>query len=108
VQQAIEGRLPWILLNVADPSSKQRIATDWDDGLATVSFEGLSVSAATFTPDSAGRAGQTNGPTNLAHQFPGQDGSVLRPTEYTWEPWNQPEYEERLKQSYHVLRRELK
>jgi hypothetical protein len=107
-QNTIEGRLPWILLNVADPSSKQRIATDWDDGLGTVSFEGVSVSAATFIPDSDGDAAQTNGPTNLVHQIPGQDGSVLRATEYSWEPWNQPAYEERLKQSYHVLRRELK
>jgi hypothetical protein len=106
-QNTIDGRLPWILLNVADPSSKQRIATDWDDGLDTVSFEGVSVGAATFIPNSDGQTAQTNGPTNVAHQIPGQDGSVLQSTEYTWEPWNQPEYKEQLKQSYHVLRREL-
>lgn len=31
----VEGRIPWVLLNVADPSSKQRIATDRERGLET-------------------------------------------------------------------------
>jgi hypothetical protein len=32
---------------------------------------------------------------------------MIQSTEYTWDPWDQHEYEERLKQSYHVLRDEL-
>ncbi len=106
-QNTIEGRIPWILLNIADPSTKQRIATDWDDGLSTVPFDGVTVSASTFDPGADGRAVETDGVTNLTHQIPGRDGSTVRSVEYTWEPWSRPAYTERLKQSYHVLREEL-
>lgn len=53
---AVELRLPWILLNVADPSSKRRIASDWAAGLENVPFENLTVSAATSAPDADGTA----------------------------------------------------
>ena len=103
----VEGRVPWILLNVADPSTKQRIATDWSDGLSTVPFDGVTVGAVTFTPGAGGRAAETDGPTNVAHQIPSRDGSTARSVEYTWEPWNRPDATERLKRSYHVLRERL-
>jgi hypothetical protein len=48
-----------------------------------------------------------DGPTNLTDQLPGSDGTVLDSVEYTWEPWDQPAYRERLKESYHVLRDQL-
>ena len=102
----IEGRIPWVLLNVADPSSKQRIATDWSEGLSTVSFNRLTLSAGTYIPDS-GRQGEAvaiDGPTNVADSLPAVDGSSIRSAEYTWQPWNRPSYEERLKESYHILR----
>ncbi len=103
---AIEGRLPWTLLNVADPSSKQRIATDWDDGLGTVPFDGVTVCAVTFTPESENsrRAALTGGTTNVIDQIPAREGSVITSAAYEWEPWNQPAYEERLKESYDELR----
>lgn len=101
----IEVKLPWILLNVADPSSKQRIQTDWAAGLDTTEFETLSVGAATYTPAADGRAQATGGPTNLHRAAPGTDGRRLRTTTYGWERWDQPTYQERLKESYHHLRR---
>ena len=104
---AIEGRLPWLLLNVADPSSKQRIATDWPDGLDTVGFDGVTIGAMTFVPRSDGTAADTDGPTNVVDTVPGQDGSVVRTADYSWETWDQPAYEERRKKSYDVLRAEL-
>ena len=102
----IEGRIPWILLNIADPSTKRRIATDWSEGLSTVAFDHLTVSVGTFVPDAArdGRAADIGGSTNLTDHLPERDGSVVRPAEYTWDPWDRPAYEERLKQSYHILR----
>jgi hypothetical protein len=102
---AVEGRLPWVLLNVADPSGKRRIATDWADGLGTAEFEGVRVGALTFTPDADGRAAVTGGPTNAAHRLPQGSGSTLGSVEYAWEPWDRPPFTERLKKSYHVLRR---
>ncbi|MFC6874570.1 hypothetical protein [Halobellus marinus] len=106
---SIELRLPWILLNVADPSSKQRIATDWEESLGPVPFDGVTLSAGTFLPDGDrdGDAVAVDGPTNLTDQLPGSDGTVLDSVEYTWEPWDQPAYRERLKESYHVLRDQL-
>nr|WP_284009188.1 hypothetical protein [Halomicroarcula sp. YJ-61-S] len=33
----------------------------------------------------------------------GIDDGTVRTVRYAWDRWNQPAYEERLKQSYHVL-----
>ena len=101
---AIEMRLPWILLNVADPSSKQRIATEWDDGLQKTAFDGVKLSAMAFVPDESGQAAAIDGPTNLCHQIPDRRGARVGAAEYTWEPWDRPAYEERLKESYGILR----
>jgi hypothetical protein len=91
------------LLNVADPSTKQRIASDWDDGLATTSFESVAVGAATYNPNADGEAQQLSGETNLTHAVPGLSSGELRTTEYSWETWSDVAYTERLKESYHVL-----
>ncbi len=101
----VELRIPWILLNVADPSGKQRIATDPEAGLDTVSFEGVSVGAATYEPDAEGVARETDGATNLTHGT--QGGTDLETFDYAWDPWDIPEYEPRLKRSYDVLRDRL-
>lgn len=100
----VELRLPWMLLNVADPSTKQRIQTDWAAGLDVADFDSVAVGAATYAPDSDGAARELSGATNLARAAPGTDGGTLRTVAYGWEPWNDPAYEERLKESYHVLR----
>jgi len=101
--RTIEVRLPWVLLNVADPSTKQRIASEWDDGLDTVSFESVSVGAATYRPDGDGQAAAVSGETSITHAVPGLTNGELNTTEYGWETWSDVAYTERLKQSYHVL-----
>nr|WP_236044419.1 hypothetical protein [Halomicroarcula salinisoli] len=103
--RTIELRLPWVLLNVADPSTKQRIASAWADGLDTVSFDTVTVGAATYRPDGTGAARAVDGATNLTHSAPGQSDDRLATSEYGWETWSQPEYSERRKQSYEVLRK---
>jgi hypothetical protein len=105
---AVEGRLPWVLLNVADPSSKQRIAAEWEDGLSSVGFDGVSIGALTFAPEpeQGGQAAAIDGPTNVTHQLPASDGSAMQSVEYAWEPWDQPAYEERLRESYYILRKD--
>lgn len=107
-RNVVDGRIPWVLLNVADPSGKRRIATDWERGLETVPFDGVTVSAATFRPqpERSTQAVDTEDITNVSHQTPGRDGSTLQPAEYTWDGWDQPEYTERLKESYHILQDE--
>ncbi|WP_262177087.1 hypothetical protein [Haloarcula laminariae] len=104
--RTIEVRLPWVLLNVADPSTKQRIASDWEDGLATVSFESVTVGAATYRPDGDGQAQGVSGETNITHAIPGLTSGELNTSEYSWETWSESAYTERLKESYHTLERE--
>ncbi|WP_323675926.1 hypothetical protein [Halorubellus sp. PRR65] len=101
--RTIEVRIPWVLLNVADPSARRRIASDWDDGLDAVSFDAVTVGAGTYRPDADGRARTVPGETNLTHAIPGLSGDELRTTEYAWETWSDVAYSERLKQSYDVL-----
>lgn len=104
-QSVIEGRIPWVILNIADPSTKQRIATNWSEGLSTVSFDHVTLSAGTYAPDPSGNGRATNidRSTNVTDTIPEIDVSSIQPAEYTWESWDQPSYEERLKESYHIL-----
>jgi len=101
--RTIAVRLPWVLLNVADPSTKQRIASDWEDGLATVPFESVTVGAATYRPDADGQAQAVSGETNITRAIPGLTSGDLNTAEYNWETWSDVAYTERLKESYHVL-----
>lgn len=104
--RTIEIRVPWVLLNIADPSTKQRIASAWEDGLATESFDSVTVGAATYHPDADGQAQAVSGATNLTHAVPGLTSGELATVEYDWEPWSEVGYTERLKESYHVLENE--
>jgi len=101
--RTIEVRLPWVLLNVADPSTKQRIASDWADGLATVPFESVAVGAGTYQPNADGQAQPAAGETNLTHALPAVTNGELHTTEYNWDTWSEGAYTERRKESYHVL-----
>lgn len=102
--RTIEVRLPWVLLNIADPSTKQRVTSDWGDGLAKVPFETLTVGAATYRPDREGRAQASSGETNLIHTIPGLTNGDLDTVNYDWATWSDVAYTERLKESYHVLK----
>jgi len=65
-----------------------------------VSFDSISVAAATFSPED----GNTAGGADLLHAVPGVAGGTLRTGEYGWEPWIVPEYRERRKESYGIVR----
>lgn len=104
-RDVIELRLPWILLNVADPSTRQRIATAWGDGLDVTDFDDVHVAAATYDPQGGETATAGTGVESLAHAVPGRTATRLETTAYSWPSWDRPAYEERLKQSYHVLDR---
>ncbi|CCQ33611.1 membrane lipoprotein [Halorhabdus tiamatea SARL4B] len=101
----VELRLPWLLLNVADPSTRQRIATDWDAGLDVTDFDEVRVAAATYDPRDGETSPSGTGVDSVAHALPGRAGTRLETTSYSWPSWDRPAYEERLKQSYHVLDR---
>lgn len=104
-RDAIELRLPWLLLNVADPSTRRALGDFWaEDAITFEEFDELSVAGATIAPAADGTARPTDGDSNLIHAIPGVEGGHLDRVSYTWETWNEPRYVERLKASYSTVR----
>lgn len=94
--KVVEGRIPWQLLNVKDPSLKEVMADIWNSGLTgSEKTEGIRLSVAlvnqqkvemTFPKESKGLITKDN--THL----------------YTWNEWEEPAYSERLKKSYSIMK----
>ncbi|WP_345242391.1 hypothetical protein [Pontibacillus salipaludis] len=83
--QVIEIRIPWQLLNIKDPSQKEQMTDLWKEGLkGSRNFENLSIMAYTK------QGNEINSKTNFLP--------------YTWENWNEPKSEERLKKSYDIMK----
>jgi hypothetical protein len=92
----LELRLPWLLLNVKDPSQKQIMGNIW-------SKEGLNSSV---TIDSISAAIViTNSQKEIEQRVPSSNGTWMN---YTWDNWEQPMYHERLKKSYDILQNAYK
>jgi hypothetical protein len=102
---AVEVRLPWLLLNVADPSRRRRLGDFWTDGLETYeTVDEIAVAAASYVPsDSDGTAATLDAPTNLTHAVPGVTDEELRPLSFVPPTWDRPAYTERLKRSGHAV-----
>lgn len=76
----VEVRLPWLLLNVSDPSSKKIVGDMYKyDGFVPIDVGDISVG---LLADGAARAAVGN---------------------FSWDAWEQPTYHERLKESYPIL-----
>lgn len=100
----IEIRLPWLLLNVADPSSRLALANIWEGDVAQFeSFNSISLAAGTYKPRSDATAQPIPGATNLTHALPSVADGSLTTGEYSWETWTEPNYEERRKESYWII-----
>ncbi|PZE19601.1 hypothetical protein [Paenibacillus xerothermodurans] len=88
----IEIRLPWMLLGFTDPSQahvwsypygKQAVETEEADGIRIEPhLQASSTSGAASAPASA----------------------AVEPLNYEWDHWDEVDYHERLKQSYHVIK----
>ncbi|ELZ40251.1 hypothetical protein C463_15060 [Halorubrum californiense DSM 19288] len=98
---AVEVRLPWLLLNVADPSRRRRLGDFWAEGLdAYETFESIDVAAASYVPgDGGGDATALDAETNLTHAVPGSADGGLDALSYVPQTWDRPAYTERLKES---------
>lgn len=82
----VEIALPWQLLNVMDPSTKQIMGDLYqNDGIEAVSVENIYLGAAL-----------------VKKGFTEPNKIILEP--YSWEPWELPTYHERLKPSYYLLK----
>lgn len=101
----VELRLPWGLLNVSDPSQRRALGDPRGETIPVDRpFEGIDIAAATYRPEADGNAGPTPGATNLTHAVPGLDDDRLRTAAYSWPTWNEPEFRERKKRSYDIVR----
>ncbi|WP_160725853.1 hypothetical protein [Bacillus sp. USDA818B3_A] len=96
-QKVIEGRIPWQLLNVKDPSQKEAMGDVWKQGLSgSVEISGLR--AAVVTTDQSG-VNQTI-PKRVSGQVQQKDAIL-----YNWNKWDQPAFYERLKSSYGIMQK---
>ena len=89
----LEIRIPWMLISAKDPSQHEFIGNIAEEGLE-----------ASITADYI-KAGviMKNGDETV-DSFPGVSNNTLQSmNEFTWEKWDMPPSEERLKQSYNIL-----
>ncbi|MFZ7946432.1 hypothetical protein [Neobacillus sp. 19] len=94
-KKAIEGRIPWLLMNFKDPSLKEVMDDLWKSGLSTgVETKGIQL-AVVMTE--AGKVQQT---------FPKTvNGRLQKKNVYlfNWKNWDHPIFHERLKESYEIM-----
>ncbi|WP_342514386.1 hypothetical protein MKY34_06475 [Sporosarcina sp. FSL K6-1522] len=90
----IELRIPWLLIRAKDPSQKEFMGDLYKDGIEASAFvEQINIGALYF-----------NEQDELTDSLPAIESNVLNDLKgYTWEKWNLPKSEERLKQSYYML-----
>ena len=94
-ENALELRIPWQLLNFKDPGQKEVLGDLWQGDLAS-SQKILGIRVAVLTQQ--GEKVYTF-PTAQQDQINVQDMAV-----FTWENWDVPQYKERLKQSYYIMK----
>lgn len=89
----LEIRIPWMLIGARDPSAREFIGDIVKDGLdASVDIDGI-------------KAGVILTGDGTKASLPGTvDGELPEMSMYKWEGWDLPAYEERLKQSYFILK----
>ncbi|MEH7306568.1 hypothetical protein [Neobacillus drentensis] len=95
-KKVIEGRIPWQLLNVKDPSLKEVMGNVWESGLSG-SGETSGIRLAIVTTEK-GKVMQT---------FPKVTNNQLHQSDtflYSWKKWEEPAFYERLKKSYGIMK----
>ncbi|HSP22287.1 MAG TPA: hypothetical protein VLQ20_08155 [Planococcus sp. (in: firmicutes)] len=92
-KKTVEVRIPWLLLNVKDPSQLKATGDLYKDGVeAELAIKGIGVAASVELE---------NGELETLPTSP--DGKLVAIKNYGWEAWNDPQYKERLKSSYYML-----
>lgn len=93
-KKTVEIRIPWQLLNIKDPSNKEIFADLYKTGLTgSKSIKGIRFSAA-WTSE-----GKT------VSVLPANADSMFF---YEWMGWEEPQYHERLKESYNIMKETFK
>lgn len=88
----LEIRLPWLLLQVKDPSQREVMGNLQQDGAeASEIIESFGIGLIVESDESQVTIPET------------KDGKMTTLPRYTWDTWQLPKSEERLKQSYYIL-----
>lgn len=101
----LELRIPWQLLNFRDPSKHEIIGDIWSKGLAASEIiKEMKMAVVTYKQD-----GTPKGPGSGASVFtyPQANGNKISSSDmyrYQWADWDIPQYHERLKKSYYVMK----
>ncbi|MYL54049.1 hypothetical protein GLW08_11945 [Pontibacillus yanchengensis] len=90
----LEIRIPWLMLNVKDPSQRTIMTNLWEEGLKG-SEELDEIGFSFITHDKDGSVTSI-----LPSDGENQIGDFYT---YSWEKWNQPKHQERLKKSYYIM-----
>lgn len=90
----LEIRIPWMLIGARDPSAREFVGDIVTEGLeASVHIDGVKAGVLL-------KAGES-----VVDSFPAvESGKLGGMSTFEWEEWDLPEYEERLKQSYDILK----
>lgn len=91
----VEIRIPWLLLQAKDPSQKEFMADVYSSGLeGSIKINHINVGALYIDEQQ-----------NLIDSVPMiANGTLAKMKSYSWKGWDKPLTEERLKQSYFILK----
>lgn len=98
----VEMRIPWLLLNVKDPSLHEIRGNMWGGNVKTsTKSDGFSIAAVTYREGSNKKAEITDSLPRMV------DGVIplQKMKKYLWDEWTEPTYNERLKQSYYDMQK---
>jgi len=88
-------RIPWLLIQSRNPSNKEFISDVHKDGLEASRIVDEIYIGALYIDDTG----------TVLDSFPSIENNVLNNlSAYSWEDWEMPEYKERPKQSYYIIR----
>ncbi|MGG1684597.1 hypothetical protein [Pseudalkalibacillus sp. NRS-1564] len=105
---SIEIRLPWALFNIKDPSDKEMMGDMWNGGLtSSKKTDGFKVGVVMYEGDSKGSDLSISSITESMPSIDNGNLSVNQFYKFTWDKWNEPDYHERLKQSYYIMQDEF-
>ena len=105
-------RLPWMLLNIADPSSGMIIRDSRSfedlparDELNVEQSEYLRFYVITYSKEDEASPDWSDSPLRQVIDFSPRQGDSFNPVAgfYTWEGWEEPQYKFRLKKSYDII-----
>ncbi|MCM3161098.1 hypothetical protein [Metabacillus litoralis] len=92
----LELRLPWLMINVKDPSQKEIMGDVWSE---------KGIASSEIIQSLFAKVVVTNKDQEPVQMVPSLEGDWIQ---YSWDNWDEPTYHERLKKSYNYLQETFK